>query len=128
MPLFRRVVASGLVVLVAVQATGCTSWKTVPQPVPAAVAQYPKRQLKVVLRDGRTTVADSVKTDTATVYAYLTYAVQTIPLAEVKEVKVREARPARAVAWGLAVLAFVAVVVIILYSSYPLCAEGGSSC
>lgn len=90
MQYLKRFVAAGLVVLITVQATGCTSWRTVKQPVPAAVAQHPNRKVLVVYRGGGDIKADSARTDGNTLIVYLPQGADTIPLAEVKEVKVRE--------------------------------------
>lgn len=86
----RSAIAGVLAALLTVQATGCTSWQAVPQPLPAAVAQRPGRKLQVVLLDGRTIDADSAKADTDWLVTYQAEGVRTIPLTKVKLVEVRQ--------------------------------------
>jgi len=129
----KRVVATGLVLLLMVQATGCTSWKTVAQPAPAAVAQHPGRKLQVVLLDGRTIKADSARTSadalltyhnepTAKYYFYATVA-DTIPLIRVRAVKVGQGSAGNTIGLVLGIAAglFVAGAVAFLVAYQDCC-------
>jgi DNA-binding transcriptional LysR family regulator len=91
----KSAIAGVLAVLLMAQATGCSSWKALTQPVPVAVAQHPHHKLQLVLVNGRTIEADSAR---ASVDAVVTYhrerldpeRVDTIPLAQVEVVKVSQ--------------------------------------
>ena len=105
----RRSIATCLIVLVAIQATGCHSWTPVTQPVAESLAQHPTRKVKVLYHGGGGVTADSARIDAATLIAYLRTGVDTIPLSEVKEVRLRQSKPHATVALVLvgALAAFV---------------------
>ena len=105
----KQVVAACLALLLMVQATGCMSWQVVMQPVPDAVAQNPNRRLQVSLQDGRTIDADSATAGAEALVAYQGASADTIPLAQVKSVRVRRLHAARTV-WLVVVLGAVVFV------------------
>jgi hypothetical protein len=85
----KRVVAACLALLLMVQATGCTGWRTVTQPLPETLVQHPNRKVQVTLQDGRTIRADSAKAGADVLITYQRQGVDTIPLAQVRAVQVR---------------------------------------
>ena len=89
----RRSIATCLIVLVAIQATGCHSWTPVTQPVAETLAQHPTRKVKVLYHGGGGVTADSARIDAAMLIAYVRTGVDTIPLSEVKEVRLRQSKP-----------------------------------
>lgn len=105
----KQVVAVCLALLLMVQATGCMSWQVVTQPMPDAVAQNPNRRLQVSLQDGRTIDADSAEAGPDALVAYQGASVDTIPLPQVKSVRVRRLHAARTV-WLVVVLGAVVFV------------------
>ena len=91
MRLLRSVTSSVLVVVILIQATGCTSWKTVSLSV--AAVENPGKKVKVELKEGGTVTSDSVRVRGDSVVTYHPDGVGTIPLAEVKVVKVHRSNP-----------------------------------
>jgi hypothetical protein len=85
----KQVVAACLALLLMVQATGCTGWRAVTQPLPEALVQHPNRKVRVTLQDGRTIEADSAKAGADALITYQREGVDTLPLAQVKAVQVR---------------------------------------
>lgn len=85
----KRVVAACLALLLMVQATGCTGWRTLTQPLPETLVQHPNRKVQVTLKDGRTIKADSAKAGADALITYQREGVDTIPLAQVQAVQVR---------------------------------------
>lgn len=55
----RRPIAGVPAALMLVQATGCTTWKTVSLSV--AAVENPKHKVRVVLKEGGTVTSDSVR-------------------------------------------------------------------
>jgi len=91
----KSAIAGVLAVLLMAQATGCSSWKALTQPVPVAVAQHPHHKLRVLLLDGRTIEADSARSGAEVLVTYHRERlnperVDTIPLAQVEVVKVSQ--------------------------------------
>ena len=87
----KRAIGSLLVVMLLVQTTGCTTWKTVSLSV--AAVEGTKNKVKVVLKAGGTVTSDSVRVRGDSVVTYHPDGVGTIPLAEVKVVKVHRSNP-----------------------------------
>ena len=123
----KRVVAMCLAVLLMVQTTGCTSWNAVTQPLPAAVARHPNRKVQVVLHDDRTINADSAKAGADALVTYQRAGVDTIPLGQIKSVKVRQVNPLKTVGLvlGIAAGAFAVLIVVFLISCPPSTCEIG---
>ena len=103
----KRAIAGILSVLIVVQATGCTTWKTVSLSV--AAVENPKNKVHVVLKEGGTVTSDSVRARGDSVVTYQQAGIGTIPLAKVKEVKVRRAN---SVAQGAVILGLLVGLVV----------------
>ena len=82
----KRGMAGLLVLLMLIQTTGCTTWKTVSLTV--AAAEDPKKKVRVVLQEGGTITSDSVMARGDTVVTYQAADVGAIPLAKVKAFQV----------------------------------------
>ena len=113
MRLLRSVTSSVLVVVILIQATGCTSWKTVSLSV--AAVENPGKKVKVELKEGGTVTSDSVRARGDTVVTYQGQGVGAIPMANVRAVKVHRSNPGATIALilGLGAAAWVALGVMV---------------
>ncbi len=91
----KRAIAGLLAVLMLVQATGCTTWRTVSLSV--AAVESPKNKVKVVLKEGGTVTSDSVRARGDTVATYQQGGTSAIPLDKVAAIKVRRSSAGKTV-------------------------------
>ena len=106
----KRAIAGLLSVSMLVQTTGCMTWKTVSLSV--AAVENPKNKVQVVLKEGGTVTSDSVRARGDSVVTYQQAGVGAIPLAQVKEVKVRRSNSVAQAAVILGLLVGVGVAYI----------------
>ena len=69
--------------------TGCMTWRTVAQPVPAAVSQHPNQRLRLRLVDGKDVVVDSARSVAEGLIGYQRQGILQFPVAQVSSVGAR---------------------------------------
>lgn len=117
----RRRVAGLLAVLVTLQATGCTSWRTVHQAWPLTFdSTRAKPKIQVVLVNGTRLRADSGHAGTNTLLLhYQSGSTDTIPQSQVGKIQTRQFNPLKTAALGVLALLAAGLAVATV-----LCADG----
>jgi hypothetical protein len=101
----KRTAACLLVILMSIQSTGCHSWTPLAQPLPESIEQHRGRKVRIFYQGGGAITADFASIEGSTVLAYRDNGarVDTIPLVEVKEVKLQQSKPGATAALAIAV-------------------------
>lgn len=114
---WRRPIAGMLIVVMLIQTTGCTAWKTVSLQV--AASESPKKKVQVVLKAGGTVTTDSVRTRGDTVLTYQPGGTGAVTVDKVAAVKVRRSSTAKtaALALGIGAALFAAFIAMVIQAN-----------